>query len=459
MNPEPKSNKMGTMPIPKLIITMSLPAILSMMVQAMYNVVDSIFVSRIGENALTAVSLAFPIQLILIACFVGLGVGINSLISRKIGEKDIDSATNAAEHGFMLGAILYGFVVLVAVFFVDNYFKMFTEDATIYNYGVQYSKIILIFAFGRILAQAGMSMLQGTGEMIKPMKAQLIGAISNIILDPILIFGLFGFPRLEVRGAAIATVTAQIISMIYIFIVIFKGKNYIKLDLKKFKYSKSITGQILIVGLPVAIIQGLVSVMLGGLNLILTGFSSTSVAVLGVYYRLQSFVFMPVFGISQGTMPVIGFNYGAKNKERIIHALKFGLTIAIAYMSLGMLVFQLFPVQLLGLFKSTDYMVGIGVDAFRTISISFPLAACTIMLGTAFHGMGKAYISLIVSFVRQIVVILPTAYFLGKVIGLRGVWYGFVIAEVIGLLIAVYAFRRIYKATLEQWKIVADQTI
>lgn len=458
-NKKLKDNKMGTMPIPRLMISMSVPAILAMMVQALYNIVDSIFVSRIGEEALTAVSLAFPIQLITIACFLGIGTGVNSLISRKIGEGDIDSATNAAEHGFLLSGILYIVLASIGVFLADNFFSLFTEDIKILSYASEYTRIIMIFSFGRLFAQASMSTLQGTGEMVKPMKAQLIGAISNIILDPILIFGLLGFPAMGVAGAAVATVVAQIISMIYIMIVLFKGKNYITLDLKKFKYSASIVKQILVVGLPVAIMQGLGSIMLGGLNLILSGFSETAVAVMGVFFRLQSLVFMPVFGLAQGTMPIIGYNFGAKNKERIMEALKVGVGAAFVFMTIGMVVFQIFPVKLLAVFNSTLQMTEIGVVAFRAISIGFPLAAVSIMMSVSFQGMGDAYVSMIASFIRQIIVLLPTAYLLGKVAGLNAVWFSFVISEVVALICVLYFFRKAYKTKLAVWEDAEKQAI
>ncbi|WP_432403996.1 MATE family efflux transporter [Wukongibacter sp. M2B1] len=446
-----KDNKMGTMPIPKLMLTMSLPAILSMMVQAMYNVVDSIFVSKLGEEALTAVSLAFPIQLIIIACFLGIGTGVNSLISRKIGEKDLDSATNAAEHGFILSGVLYIIIVTIGIFLANNFFVMFTDDSKILGFGTDYIRIIMFFSFGRMFAQAGMSTLQGTGEMVKPMIAQLIGALLNIVLDPILIFGLLGFPAMGVSGAAIATVAAQIVSMIYILVVLFRKDNYIKLNLKKFKYSSSIIKQILIVGLPVAVMQGLASIMLTGLNLVLASFNETAVAVMGVYFKLQSFVFMPIFGLSQGTMPIIGYNFGARDKDRLMSALKIGISSAVLLTTIGLIVFQLFPVKLLSLFNSTYEMTEIGVVAFRIISLGFPMAAVSIMLSVSFQGMGDAYISLIVSFIRQIIVLLPTAYIFGKLAGLNAVWFGFVISEAVALIGVLYFFRKSYRTKILVW--------
>lgn len=445
------------MPIPKLILTMALPAIISMMVQAMYNIVDSVFVSRISVEALTAVSLAFPIQLVLISAFVGLGIGINSSVSRKLGEGDIETATNIAEHGYLLALFLYIFVATLGVLFVDDFFRMFVDNPTTLKYSTDYARIILLFSFGRIFAQAGMSILQGSGEMVKPMKAQLIGAISNIILDPILIFGLFGFPALGVKGAAIATVTAQFLSMLYVFFTIFSKKDYIKINLRKFKYSKIIIKGIVFVGLPAAIMQGMVAIMLTGMNWILADLNTTSVAVLGIYYKLQSLVFMPVFGISQGTMPVVGFNYGAKNKERILGALKFAGAMALIYMTIGLMVFQLFAEPLLGVFNSTGEMLEIGLVAFRRISLMFPFAAVTIIMSTAFQGMGKAHYSMIVTFVRQLVVLLPLAWIFGNVFGIDILWYSFLIAEIVGFILAMYFFRRTYTHAILSWDVIEDK--
>ncbi len=444
-------NKMGVMPIPKLILTMSLPAIISMMVQALYNFVDSLFVARIGEEALQAVSLAFPIQLVLIAAFVGLSIGINSSVSRKLGEGDYKSAVNMAEHGYLLAGVLYVLVALLGIFFVDDFFSWFTKDPVVLEYGVTYARIILIFSFGRIFAQAGMSILQGSGEMKKPMNAQLIGAITNIILDPIMIFGLFGFPKMGVAGAAIATVTAQFISMIYVFYTLFKGKNYLKLDLTSFKLKRTVIRNILLVGLPAAIMQGLVAVMLTVLNKTLSGIDGTSVAVLGIYFRLQSLVFMPVFGISQGTMPVIGFNFGGKNRKRITDALKFSGLLAFGYMMIGFIVFQLFTEQLLLMFDSNAAMLEIGLVAFKRISLIFPFVAITIVISTAFQGMGKAHYSLIITFVRQIIVLLPLASYLGKTYGLDALWYAFIISELIGLSLALFFYQQVYRKTLYTW--------
>jgi len=438
-------NKLGDMPIPKLLKTMSLPAILSMMVQALYNIVDSIFVARINENAITALSLAFPVQLIIVALFVGMGIGINSTISRKLGEKNFEEASLIAEHGFLLAGILTVLVLLMGLFLAKPFIKIFVDEPQIIAYGTSYLRIIMIFAFGRIFAQAGMSVLQGSGEMVIPMIAQLIGALTNIILDPILIFGYFGFPPLGVAGAAIATVTAQILSMIFVFLYVFKFKKVVRFDLKTFKFNGGIFKQILKVGLPSSIMQALASVMLVGLNLILAAYSTTAVAVLGIYYRLQSFVFMPVFGLNQGLMPIIGYNYGAKSKKRMLSAIKLATIAAVSYMTLGLIVFQLFPTQLIALFNGTNEMMAIGTVAFRKISLCFPLAAVSIVISTVFQGVGDAYLSMIISFVRQIVVLLPVAFIFSRFFDLDIVWYAFIISEIIGFATAILLFRKTYK--------------
>lgn len=451
MEENTRENKMGTMKVSKLMFVMSGPAIIAMIVQALYNVVDSIFVARHSEDAFTAVSYAFPIQLIIIAFCVGLGIGINSLISRKLGEKDVETASNAAEHGLLMCLVLYVIILLLGIFFANDFFGWFTENENVVKLGTQYIQIIMFFSFGRLIAQAGMSILQGTGNMIHPMISQLIGAVINIILDPILIFGYLGLPEMGIRGAAIATVIGQILSMVYMLIVLYTKDHQVKLDLKSFKYDKNIIKGIMKVGLPAAVMQAIGSVMLTGLNLVLGSFGDVAVRVMGVYYKLQSFVFMPVFGLSQGIMPIVGYNYGAKNRERLMKAIKLGITVAIIYMSLGLLAFQIIPSQLFGLFNSSEEMVSIGVTAFRIISFIFPMAAISIVYSTSFQGMGKAHISMIVSIIRQLVVLLPCAFIFGKIFGLNGVWFAFVISEIAGLSVAVVSFRKVYKNQLVTW--------
>jgi putative MATE family efflux protein len=444
-----KLNKMETMPVKKLVLSMSIPAIISMVIQALYNVVDSIYVSRIGEDALTAVSLAFPLQLVIIALAMGTSAGITSLISRRLGEHDNPSATRAANHGFVIN-IVYSIAVLIfGLFFARNTVSVFTDDANLINLTTQYISIVMVFSFGRFIAQAGMSTLQATGDMMHPMKAMLVGAISNIILDPIFIFGYFGVPAMGIRGAAIATVTGQILSFIYIVLVIRNGRHAVEIDLMRFKPDRKILKDIYVVALPAIIMQSLGSVMVSGLNLILIGFSSTAVAVLGVYYKLQSLIIMPVFGLTQGYMPIMGYNYGAKNKDRMVESLKVTVKFAFMIMVIGTAVMNLFPKQLLSLFDASPEMVRVGTMALKRMSICLPMAAVGITFSITFQSLGKGYISLIASFARQMVFLLPFAWLLAKFGGLDYVWYAFIMAEVLSIMIIgpwlITDLRKIFK--------------
>ncbi len=441
--------RLGTEKISKLILKMSIPAIISMVVQALYNIVDSIFVASISEEALTALSLAFPIQIVIIAIFIGLGIGLNSVISRRLGEKNKDEAINAAEHGFMLGLILWALIAVAGIFVPRWFFSFFTDDSVIIDYATQYTTIVMIFSFGCIFAQVCMSIIQATGDMVSSMKIQLAGAITNIILDPILIFGVFFIPGLGVKGAAIATVTGQIISMLYAFFLMFKRDRGLKLNLKKFHFKFKITMSILKVGFPSMIVQGLGSVMLGGINLILSGFGPTSIAVFGAYFKVQSLVFMPVFGLCQGIMPIVGYNYGAKNKKRIIDTVKIGGIVAFSIMAVGLIVFLLFPGAMLTLFNSSANMTQIGITAFRILSIGFPVAGVCIVLGTSFQAIGDAHLSMIISFARQIVVLLPVAFFLSRALNEVGVWLAFPIAEFSALIITILFAVRLYRKQIK----------
>ncbi|WKY47321.1 MATE family efflux transporter [Eubacteriaceae bacterium ES3] len=447
-------NKLGVMPIPRLLLSMSLPAMLSMVIQALYNVVDSIFVAQLGESALTAVSLAFPVQIIIISCFVGMGVGINSAISRRLGEHKKAQAENVAEHGFLVAVILAVALGVMGYLVAEPFIALFTDDAGIISQGRDYIMVVTIFCFGSILTQAGFATLQGSGEMVKPMIGQMIGAISNIILDPILIFGLMGLPAMGVKGAAIATIIGQILAMIYILLVVFKGKNnLLKLDFRKFSYQSAMIRDIVVVGLPAAIMQGLGSVMITGYNLILAGFGMSAVAVFGVYFRIQSFIFMPVFGLGQGAMPIFGYNFGAKNQKRFNETLKVASITALAIMLVGMIIFWIFPQQLLIPFNPSDEMREIAVHCFRSISLGFPIAGVSIMISTAFQAMGKAYVSMIASFIRQIICLLPISFLLAQIGGLDLVWYGFVISEVVCIIYQVWMLKRTKVQVMDQWQL------
>lgn len=439
-------NKMGTKPIPKLIITMAIPVIFSMLVQAFYNVVDSFYVAKVSEDSLTAVTLAFPIQMIIIASFVGLGTGINSAISRKLGERDEESAVMVAEHGVFIGLILYVMVAVIGLLLNRSFFGIFTDTPEIIDGSIQYIRIVTVVSIGAIMTQAGMNVLRGTGDMIRPMLAQLLGAVMNILLDPIFIFGKYGVPALGIRGAAIATVMAQILSMVFIWTLIFKGgNNVLKLHLKGFRFDLRIVKEILTVGLPSFIMQGLASIMLLGMNLILSVYGDAAITVMGIYFRMQSMVFMPVFGLSIGTLPVVGYNYGARNVERLKKAVHFSATVAFIFMTLCFLVFQFMAPQLVQIFSPSQEVLETGTIAFRAISFMFPFVSISIILATSFQGIGKAYYSMMLSIIRQLVVLLPTAYILSKYATLDHVWYAFVIAEVVGTVTAILIWFKVPK--------------
>jgi len=441
--------KLGNMDIKKLIIKMSLPAMLSMIVQALYNVVDSIFVAKISEQALTALSIAFPIQLIIVSIFVGLGVGINSFMSRKLGSGNKDVAINTAEHGFAIGIVLWIILAICSTFVPEMFSKLFTNDPIVIKYAVQYTSIIMLFSFGSIVSEVCMNILRSTGDMLSSMKIQLLGAITNIVLDPILIFGLLFFPKLSVQGAAIATVIGQIFAMLYALKLVLRNNNGLKLNLNKFHYSSHITGEIFKVGIPAMFMQILGSVMVSGINLILAGFSGTSVAVFGIYYKLQSFIYMPVFGLTQGIMPIVGYNYGAKNKQRVLETVKYGCIFACIIMLVGTALFVILPRQLLMLFSSTSQMNTIGIECLRIISIGFMFSGIAIVLSTVFQAFGKAKVSLIISFARQIIILLPLTFILSKLIGLTGVWIAFPISEVASLIISGYFAIKVYREKIQ----------
>ncbi|MGI6085790.1 MAG: MATE family efflux transporter [Acetivibrionales bacterium] len=438
-----KGNKMGHAPIFRLIISMSLPTMFSMLIQSLYNIVDSVFVAQISEDALTSLSLAFPVQLLMISVAVGTGVGVNSLISRRLGEGRHDKANRAASHGLVLAFFSWALFALLGIIITKPFFETFSTNPVVIDMGYNYLYIVTIFSFGVFIQIALEKILQATGNMIYPMISQLIGAITNIILDPIMIFGLFGFPRLGISGAAIATVIGQILGMLFCLYIIFKKDNEIHITLKKFKFNGRIIKEIYQVGLPSIIMQSIASVLIGALNGILAVLSEAAIAVLGVYFKLQSFIFMPVFGLIQGVMPVMGYNFGAKNKDRLMGALKVGLAVGIGIMFAGTSIFMLLPNKLLMIFNASEEMLQIGIPALRIISLCFVPAAVGIMLSTLFQALGKGIYSLIISVLRQLVFILPAAYLLSK-IGLDLVWYSFPIAEIFSFIASILLFRYLY---------------
>lgn len=446
---QPEQNKMGTMPINPLLISMSLPMIISMLVQAMYNIVDSVFVARLGEEALAAVSIAFPLQNLMIAVSSGTCVGVNALLSRSLGEKNHKNAQEAAINGIFLaiiGAIVFA---LFGIFGSRFYFTSQTDDALIIEYGVQYLQVCTIFSFGIFLEIVFERIIQSTGRTIYNMFSQGVGAITNIILDPIMIFGLCGCPALGIRGAALATVLGQIFAMLLSMFFNIKYNTDVNISMKGFRPNKNIIKQIYDVGLPSIIMQSITSVTTYGMNQILMGFSATAVTVYGVYFKLQSFIFMPVFGLNNGMVPIIAYNYGARNRKRIMDTAKSSIMIAVGIMLFGLFIFQTFTPQLLLLFDASEHMLEIGVPALRMISLSFLFAGYCIIVGSIFQALGNGVYSLIVSIARQLICILPIAYFLAKIGGIHMLWYAFPISEIMSLVLSTILFIRIYQKKIK----------
>ena len=443
-------NKMGIMPVGKLLITMSLPMMISMVVQALYNIVDSVFVSRVSEDALTAVSMAFPLQALCIALGAGMGVGVNALLSKSLGAKDNDMVNKSALNGLFMTFVSYLVLLVIGIFAVKPFYMIQTDSADIIQYGTDYLSVICCFSFGMFFQFTFERLLQSTGRTFQTMITQTVGAVTNIILDPIFIFGLLGVPAFGVKGAAIATVIGQIIAAVLALIMNIKVNTDIDFSLKGFKPDIKIIGMIYKVGLPSIIMQSIGSVMVFCLNKILIVFSSTAVAVFGVYFKLQSFVFMPVFGLNNGLIPIMAYNYGAKKKDRMIKTIKCGLLIAFSIMSVGMVVFELFPDAILALFEASDNMLAMGKVALRTIAIHFPIAAICIVLGSAFQALGNAVYSMFVSIARQLVVLIPVAYALSKLGNVNYVWWCFPIAEIMSLTITVIFFIKLKREVIDK---------
>lgn len=440
----PAENKMGVMPVNRLLFTMSLPMILSMLVQALYNIIDSIFVAQIGETALAAVSLAFPVQNLIIAVSVGTGVGVNALLSRSLGERNQKTANLAAVNGLFVFFLSYLVFAVFGLFFVRMYFSVQTSNQEIIEQGTIYLSICSTFSFGIFLEIALERIMQSTGRTIYNMITQGLGAIINIILDPILIFGLFGFPKMGIMGAAVATVIGQIIAMLLLLYFNIKKNSDVSLDMRHFRPDGAVIAEIYRVGLPSIIMQSISSVMTFGVNKILLLFSETAVSVFGIYFKLQSFIFMPVFGLNNAMVPIVAYNYGAGSKSRITKTIRSSITAAVVIMLVGLAIFQIFPEQLLYMFDASEHMMEIGVPALRVISISFLFAGYCIVVGSVFQALGNGVYSLITSAARQLVCILPAAYLFASVFGLHAVWYAFPLAEIISMVLTTYLFRRIY---------------
>ena len=438
-----------------LIFSMALPAMVSMIINALYNIVDSIFVAQYSQSALAAVSLVFPLQTLVVAIGVGTGVGVNSLIARRLGEKRQMHANSAAEHGIAL-SIIGGIVFLVLGFGLSGVFvNAFGAAEDVSVQAVQYSHIAVGLSIFVMISMMCEKVQQSTGNMIIPMMQGLTGAIINIILDPLMIFGIGPFPEMGVTGAALATVIGQIFGMLIGLWGVFKHQKVLKLNMRKFKWRLQTVKDIYRVGLPGIVMQSITSVMTAGMNGILIGFSQTAVNVLAVYFKLQTFVFMPVFGLNQGALPVMGYNYGARNKKRLFGAYRIALGTAVAIMLLGFVLFQLIPEPMLMMFvdrtdaAATQEMLTVGVPALKTISLSFVGAAFGIINSTVFQATARGMNSLIVSVCRQLVIILPAAWVLGRFVGLSAIWYSFPIAEIASFLISYLLLWREYQTELK----------
>jgi len=453
-------NKMGVMPENKLLLSMAVPIMISMLVQAFYNVVDSIFVGQLSENALNAVSLAFPIQNLMISVAVGTGVGINALLSKSLGEKKQDMVNKTAMNGLFLTLLSYLFFAAVGLTCSGLFFRVQTDIPEILRYGRDYMSICCILSAGIFFSVTLERTLQATGRTFYTMITQATGAIINIILDPILIFGYFGMPRLEVAGAAWATVIGQIIGGLLNLYFNLRCNPDVQFHWKGFRPSAAIIRNIYSVGVPSIIMSSIGSVMVFGMNKILIAFTPTATAVFGVYFKLQSFVFMPVFGLMNGMVPIVAYNYGARKPSRILKTIKLSLCYAVALMVIGFMIFQIFPAQLLSMFESeaaTGDMIRIGVPALRVISISFLLAGFSIVPSGVFQALGHGVFSMLVSFARQLVVLLPAAFVLSKIHGLDTVWWAFPLADVGAVALSFFFLRRVYRQEIQpQWDSPAD---
>ncbi len=420
--------KMGVMPIGRLLATMSAPAMLSMFVQSLYNIVDSYFVSKLSAEAFQAVSIAFPMQLLVFAFAIGVGIGTNSLVARKLGEGKVDEASSTASTGLFLAIINALIFAVIGFVFSGHFVTLFTDNPDVISLGTTYLTIVTSCSVGMFIEILCSKTLQATGNMIIPMISQLIGAILNIILNPMLIFGYLFFPKLGIAGSAVATVISQLTSMAYVLIMLNVQKHEVKPSLRKFRFSKYNVINIYKVGAPAIVMNAIASLTTTSLNFILRSLSEAAISVLGIYFKLQSFVFMPVFGLTQGAMPIMGYNFGANKKKRFNHAFYLTLSVASVILVVGLIIFQVFPDKLLSVF---DQNSDIGIYALRVISICFIPAAFGIVVSTMFQAIGHGFKSLTMSLLRQLVILIPSAFIFSKLFGLDGVWFCYPAAEIV----------------------------
>ena len=438
-----KENKMGYMPVPRLLYSMALPMMISMLVQAMYNIVDSIFVARISEEALTSVSLAFPMQNLMIGVGTGIGIGTNALLSRKLGERDLETADRSAMQGIFLSICAYVIFAILGLTVTGPFFRGQTHVPEIIQGGIRYLTIICLCSFGLFGQMIMERLLQSTGLTFYSMITQMSGAIINIILDPIMIFGLFGFPRMGIAGAAAATVFGQLSATALAVCFNLTRNKEIHFRWKNIRPDPVMIRQILLIGVPSLIMVAIGSIMTFFMNRILGVFTSTAVAVFGVYFRVQSFIMMPVFGLNGGMIPIIAYNYGARKRERIVQTIRLSVVTAVVIMLAGMMLMQLFPEKMLLLFDASENMLSIGVPAFRTISLSFIMAGYCIVASSVFQAFGRSVLGMIMSLVRQLFVLLPAAWLLSKAGNVNLVWWAWPLAELAAVLISTLFLRKV----------------
>ena len=440
-----QENKMGVMPVGKLLVNMALPMIISMLVQALYNIVDSVYVSQVSESAVTALSLAFPVQNMQIGFAVGVGVGVNALLSQSLGRKDQESVNWAAGQGVFLALVATALFMLFGFFGVRPYYTMQSTVAETVEGGIAYTSICCIFTVGIFIQVLCERLLQSTGRAMQTMILQGTGAIINIILDPVFIHGWWGMPRMGVAGAAVATVIGQCTGAVLGIYLNLRHNPEVQLHVKFMKPNWKVIAPILEVGIPSVVMNGIGSVMNFGMNQILQGFNEVATGVFGIYYKLQSLFFMPLFGINNATISILAYNYGARKPKRIVHTLKLATAVAVCIMLVGLAVFQLLPQALLGIFNPTEEFLAIGVKALRILCLPFPVAAICISLGASFQALGKGSYSTVVSLCRQLIVLLPVAYLLSLTGSVDNVWWSFPIAEVMSALVTGLLFAKLYR--------------
>jgi putative efflux protein, MATE family len=434
------NNKMGSQPIVPLLLSMSIPPMTSMFLQYTYNFVDCMFVAWVSQDALTAVSLAFPIMTLILSISIGLGVGTNALIARRLGAKDQDGANNVVTHSIIISAVVGTLITFIALSAVKPFFQAYTDDPAIYQLGLDFTNIVVFMAFGNMLHICVQKIIQATGNMIAPMLFQIAGVVLNFILDPILIFGLLGAPALGVKGAAIANVSGYTFSMLLGFWVLIFTKQKVKIKIKGFRIDWSLFLEIVVVGLPSLVMNALGALMVVFANIFLVAYSMTAVAFFGIYFKIQQLITMTVNGLIQGCMPVMGFNYGAKNKSRLMETFKAGLIIAMVMMGFGAVILWIFPTQALALFQASKNMTTFGVPALRIMSASYILAACGYMFASFFQATGRVRYSLLINLLRQLVLLVPLMWLMSVTMGMSGIWWAFPAAEIVTTAICITLF-------------------